>query len=228
MVSIGSKKFLATRTKIALLLAISPISAAGIHAQQKTPAACKVVVVGYVGGLDVPGNPISGIIQIRNRLQNLNHPDLCVATFSAYTWLNGYRWLMKRIAFDKEKESSGGPMTQDAKVIVYGHSLGGWATLALSRRLAKRNIPVELTVQVDSVGFTDATVPPNVKEAANYFRRATLPPYGRAKIYAEDAGKTQILGNFEIDHADHIAVAKAPVISDLIVESVQALYPAPE
>jgi pimeloyl-ACP methyl ester carboxylesterase len=184
-------------------------------------------VVGYVGGLDTPNNPYSGIIQIRNRLRGLKYEGLCVDTFSAYTWLDGYSWLMKQLAASGEiasaaKEGAG------PKIIIYGHSLGGWATLATSRKLAIKNIPVELTVQVDSVGLTDAVVPANVKQAANYFRHAYVPPYGRTKISAQDPGATQILGNFRIERANHVSVAMAPAISDLIVAKVKALYDAPE
>jgi len=184
-------------------------------------------VVGYVGGLDTPNNPYSGIIQIRNRLRSLQYKGLCVDTFSAYTWLDGYSWLMRQLTASGEIATAakqwGGP-----EIIIYGHSLGGWATLATSRKLAAMNIPVELTVQVDSVGLTDAVVPANVKQAANYFRHAYLPPYGRGKIYAQNPGTTQILGNFRIERANHVSVAQSPAISDLIVAKVKALYAAPE
>ncbi len=83
-------------------------------------------------------------------------------------------------------------------------------------------------MQIDSVGFTDATVPANVKEAANYYRWAIVPPYGRGKIHAQDADATRILGNFELKRANHYGIAGAAAISDLIVAKAQALYTAPE
>jgi pimeloyl-ACP methyl ester carboxylesterase len=226
MVSFGSERMRASAVLFALLTAGLTLFPVAAHAKQKSSLPCKVIVLGYVGGLDTPGNPLSGIVRIRNRLRSLNDEGLCTETFSAYTWLDGYHWLMKKLAdAQKAAPSTNGPA---AKVIIYGHSLGGWATVATARRLAARNFPVELTVQIDSVGFTDATVPANVKEAANFYRWAIVPPYGRSRVRAQDADATRILGNFELKRANHYGVAGAAVISDLIVAKVQALYAAPE
>ena len=186
---------------------------------------CKVIVVGYVGGLDFPDNPYSGIVQIRQRLKKMERAGLCVETFSAYTWWHGYDWLMKRLK-DSEEAAPGAGARETPKIIIYGHSLGGWATLSLSRRLAAQHISVDLTVQVDSVGLTDATVPSNVKEAVNYYRRAVLPPYGRHKIAAKDPAATEILGNYYIAHANHLSVTQAQAISDLIVSTATRLSSA--
>ena len=184
-----------------------------------------MIVVGYVGGLDFPENPYSGIVQIRERLKKSESNGVCVETFSAYTWWHGYDWLMRRL-----KESEGEvPQAREGetpRIIIYGHSLGGWATLSLSRRLAAQRIPVELTVQVDSVGLTDATVPSNVKEAANYYRQAVLPPYGRHKISAKDSSATEILGNYYVAHANHLSVTQAQAISDLVVSTAVRLSSA--
>lgn len=184
-------------------------------------------MVGYVGGLDTPGNPGSGIVQIRDRLHGLNHADLCVRIFSAYTWWHGYRWVLSKFVVGEEGKVSPAELSHGPKVVIYGHSFGGWASLSLARRLQENDIPVELTVQIDSVGLTDKTVPPNVKESANYYRRAILPPYGKTKIHAGDPDKTQILPSIRV-HANHIAVARASGISDLVIEKVQELYEAPE
>ena len=42
---------------------------------------------------------------------------------------------------------------QNARIIIYGHSWGGSATVAMARRLEKDGIPVLLTVQVDSISM---------------------------------------------------------------------------
>ena len=182
-----------------------------------------MIVVGYVGGLDVPWNPYSGIVQIRKRLEHLNRSGVCVQNFSAYTWCHGYHWLMKKWNASVGTRTAEGA-AERPEIIIYGHSLGGWATLGLSRRLAARDIPVELTVQVDSVGLTDASVPPNVKRAANFYRRAILPPYGRHKIRAQDPNATEVVGNFRVAHANHLSIPEAPQISNLIVSTVLKAY----
>jgi pimeloyl-ACP methyl ester carboxylesterase len=191
----ANKRMRASLARLTVLISFLTIFPSRARAKQRSSSACKVVVLGYVGGLDTPGNPLSGIVRIRNRLQSLHDKDLCVDTFSAYTWLDGYYWLMKEL----NRARAGRPAATGAevpKVIIYGHSLGGWATLAVARKLAVQNIPVELTVQIDSVGFTDEMVPANVKEAANYYRWAILPPYGRNTIRAKNPDTTKILGNF--------------------------------
>jgi pimeloyl-ACP methyl ester carboxylesterase len=207
---------------LALFLSWFAFSPSAVHATQKSHAPCTVIVVGYVGGLDFPSNPYSGIVQIRERLKKMAPDGLCVETFSAYTWWHGYDWLMKRLKESSAETPSAGA-GEVPKIIVYGHSLGGWATISLSRRLAAKNIPVELTVQVDSVGLVDGIVPSNVKEAANYYRQAVLPPYGRHKISAKDSGATELLGNFHVAHANHLSVTQAPAISDLIVSTAVRL-----
>ena len=225
MVCFANKRRRVFAAIVALLAAcLAAFPAEGL-AKEKSSSPCKVIVLGYVGGLDTPGNPLSGVVRIRNRLRRLEDQDLCVETFSAYTWPEGYRWLMKRLRDARDTQSVEGG-SELPKVILYGHSLGGWATLAVARRLAAQKIPVELTVQIDSVGFTEATVPANVKEAANFYRWAIVPPYGRNKIHAQDSGATRILGNFELKRANHYGIADTPAISDLIVAKVQALYAA--
>jgi hypothetical protein len=55
-----------------------------------------------------------------------------------------YSWIYKVIDHDQDghltdKELEGGP-----KIIVYGHSLGGWAVIKLAKNLEEAHIPVEL------------------------------------------------------------------------------------
>ena len=57
-----------------------------------------------------------------------------------------------------------------------------------------------LTVQVDSVGRGDKTIPPNVRRAANLFQRDGLLIKGEREIRAEDPAKTTIAGNFRFDY----------------------------
>jgi len=65
-----------------------------------------------------------------------------------------------------------------------------------------------------------------VKEAANYYLRAVLPPYGRHKNDVKDSGATDILGNFNVAHANHLSVTQAHAISDLIVSTAERLSSA--
>jgi len=84
-----------------------------------------------------------------------------------------------------------------ARIILYGQSWGGAAAIDTARDLEKLGIPVLLTVQVDSVGMYDATIPANVRAAVNFYQHDPLTIQGRSEIHAADPARTAILGNFE-------------------------------
>ena len=91
---------------------------------------------------------------------------------------------------------------QNARIIIYGHSWGGSAALAVARRLEKDGIPVLLTVQVDSISMfrkNDAVVPANVARAANFYQPHGL-LHGQSEIRAADPARTRILGDFRFDY----------------------------
>jgi len=198
----------------------SPISA--------TPAPCQVVVVGYTGGLETATTSASGIVWIRDRLRTLDVPNLCVHTFSAYNWPHGYRWVRRQFGAQNDAQLTPDVIRNGPKVVIYGHSFGGWATVSLARRLQQAGIPIELTVQVDSVGLTDKTLPTNVRESANFYERNTEILHARGTIHAQDPLRTRILENVHLLHGNHYTVSRNPQISDLIVGKVLALYQAPE
>ena len=90
---------------------------------------------------------------------------------------------------------------ESARIIIYGLSFGGAAVVKLARQLDDLDIPVLLTVQVDSVGLGDAVIPPNVRQAANFYQPNGWFIKGEPEIRAEDPGKTKILGNFKYDYS---------------------------
>lgn len=84
-----------------------------------------------------------------------------------------------------------------ARIVLFGQSWGGAATIATARDLERLGIRVLLTVQVDSIGMNDGLVPPNVDAAVNFYQRDPLTIQGRGEIRAEDPARTAILGNFQ-------------------------------
>ena len=75
-----------------------------------------------------------------------------------------------------------------ARIVIYGHSWGASETVALARRLNHLSIPVLLTIQVDSVqklNENDGEIPPNVREAVNFYQSEGL-LHGRPRIEAMD------------------------------------------
>jgi hypothetical protein len=89
-----------------------------------------------------------------------------------------------------EKEREG------ARLIIYGQSLGGSASMRLATELKEQGIPVLLVVMIDSYGNGDRIVPDNVKAAMNVYQRDHLLIKGEQHLTAEDPDKTAILGNY--------------------------------
>ena len=65
----------------------------------------------------------------------------------------------------------------------------------LARQLHAMEIPVLLTVQIDSVGLNDALIPPNVRRAGNLYQRDGRIIRGEPRILAEDSTGTEIILN---------------------------------
>ncbi len=81
------------------------------------------------------------------------------------------------------------------RLIIYGQSLGGAATLELCHWLNEHKIPVELAITMDSISMKRAKMPPNVKRAANLYQRDLGFIRGHGKLEAQDPARTKILAN---------------------------------
>ena len=93
---------------------------------------------------------------------------------------------------------------EQASIIIYGHSWGGSQAVTLARQLGQQGVPVLLTIQVDSVhkpGHDDVVIPANVRNAVNFYQTKGL-IHGRSSIRAADAGRTNIIGNFQMTYQD--------------------------
>ena len=71
-----------------------------------------------------------------------------------------------------------------------------------ARQLQQLDLPVLLTVQVDSVGRGDEVIPSNVLTAANLYQRNGRFIRGPLQIRAQDPTGTRILGNLRYDYRD--------------------------
>ncbi len=71
----------------------------------------------------------------------------------------------------------------EPSIIIYGHSWGGSQAVTLSQELERLDVPVSLTILVDSVhkpGHEDALIPPNVRNAVNFYQREVSSMVDRA------------------------------------------------
>jgi hypothetical protein len=185
----------------------------------------KIIMIGFVGGLRSPEDTNQGVVQIRDRLRNIHCADLQVTTYSHFHWGSAYQNIFQVIDSDHNGSLSEEELRQAPKIIIFGHSLGGWAVIKLARRLEKAHIPIELTVQLDTVGIGDAVVPGNVKFAMNFYQRSQWPVRGEKRIRAENVSSTNIIDNILIQNVHHEALARKAQISDFIIDKVRAFCP---
>lgn len=162
----------------------------------------ETLVLGIVGGWERWDNPVrcvrrTAIVVKRQRLlgvhvETVNNHQLSLA-----------EELVRR-AFDFNSDGTLSPAeAAQARVIVFGQSLGGRATLRFCRWLKERGIQVPLAVVVDSIGPDSYLVPSNVAAAANFYQRDHILLKGAPLIQAEDPAKTRILGNWRFTYRDH-------------------------
>jgi hypothetical protein len=164
----------------------------------------KEIVTGFVGGHVRHDDAHHPEVQLADTLHRLNGSSVDAEVFENRHRARAFRKILRLLDTDHD-----GVLTADekrvARIIIYGHSWGGSETVTLARELQTENIPVLLTIQVDSIrkpGEEDAAIPANVKRAINFYQTRG-PLHGRRKIRAVDPGKTTILGNLRMTYEDH-------------------------
>ena len=159
------------------------------------------IVIGFVGGFVRRGNAVHSPVKLAARLRQEYPTGVHVEVFENHHREDAYRRVLELLdAAHRGKPNE--DEKRNARVIIYGMSWGGSETVMLARELQKQNIPVLLTVQVDSVGKLgqdDGAIPANVSEAANFYQTNGL-LHGREEIHAANSSRTRILGNFQYEY----------------------------
>lgn len=150
-------------------------------------------MVGFLGSLESYDDERRSVRQLAHRLNR--RPGIHAETFANRNRGTARRFVERALDQNRDGKLDAAERGQ-ARVMIYGQSLGGAATVWLARDLARRQIPVLLTVQVDSFGPRDDRIPANVRAAANFYQREPLTLWGESEIRAEDPARTRILGNF--------------------------------
>jgi hypothetical protein len=161
-----------------------------------------VIVVGVLGGIVKHDDPIRSEVILAEHLRAEFPKSAYVETFENRHREKALHTILTHLDSSGKDTALSEKERREARIILYGHSLGGSAVVQLARELETRGIPVLLTVQVDSVkrpGQPDAVIPANVMRAANFYQPNGM-IHGRAEIRAENPSKTTILGNFKFDY----------------------------
>ena len=167
----------------------------------------ETLIIGFLGGVERWNDPNRGIRKLTMKLRQT--PEIHAESFGNSHSNTALRLIVKALDTDGNHILSDQERSQ-ARIILYGQSLGGQTTIRLARALNKRQIPVLLTVQVDSVGPTDHTIPPNVQSAVNFYQRELLTVRGRTNIHAADPQKTVILTNKQFHYPPLVPISPKP------------------
>jgi hypothetical protein len=178
-----------------------------------------LLVIGFLGAWEDFDNPKRSVRKLALRLRDSHLPGVFVETADNHSRNTIRRYL--RAALDANHDGRLQPAeTRNAAIILYGQSFGGAAVVKLARELNRWNVPVRLTVQVDSIGRNDGVLPPNVRRAANLYQRDPGPIRGRPRIRAADPSKTEILFNQrftylfrDVEMSDYPAITRTAPLS---------------
>jgi hypothetical protein len=128
------------------------------------------LLLGIVGGWERWDNPVRCIRSMAIEFKRQRRADLHVETVENHK-LHLAEELVRR-AFDFDRDGVLSPEeAAQARVVVFGQSLGGRATVVFTRTLYQMGIAVPLAVIVDAYGPDSYEFPPNVAAAANFYQR---------------------------------------------------------
>jgi hypothetical protein len=180
------------------ILLASSLSAAPAAVSAEPAAQPDAIVIGFLGGFVGHTNAVHTEVQLAKHLRDVYPSGVQVRMFANHNGQQALQEVLRLLDANHDGELSAEEKSS-ARIAIYGHSWGASETVTLARALARDQIPVLLTVQVDSVekrGENDASIPANVTEAVNFYQRDGF-LHGRTQIHAADASHTQILGNFQ-------------------------------
>jgi hypothetical protein len=157
------------------------------------------LVIGFLGGFDRWNDPERSVRKVALDIRSRALGGVFVETVENHRRLMALQFIRRALDTNRNGRVDAEEPAR-ARIVLYGQSLGGWAVVKTARDLGKWGVPVQLTVQIDSVGLSDATIPPNVLTAANFFQHDPLSVRGQTEIRAADPTRTRILGNYRFTY----------------------------
>jgi len=198
-------RFAGPHSVVATLLLFGAATSQAFAAQpgvtEAPPNSPSYILVGFVGGFVRHTNPRHGPVVLAERIRKSAPKGSFVQVFENRHRKTAYHRILKLI----DRDHNGNLTAEEkssARIILFGQSWGGSAVVLLARELDREDIPVLLTVQVDSVAKPwqdDGIIPNNVAEAANFYQPHGI-VHGRSEIHPADDSKTQIIGNYRFDY----------------------------
>ncbi len=142
------------------------------------------LIIGVVGGWERWDAPQRIVRRIALKIRERKIPGVYVETVENH-----------KLELADELIRKAFPDPENARIILYGNSLGGTAAVRFARQLKEQGIVVQRLIVIDGVGKDGREIPSNVVSALNIYQRDSWPVAGNSEITAEDPQKTEILGN---------------------------------
>ncbi len=142
------------------------------------------LMIGIVGGWERWDNPVRCIRATALHFKRLHRPDLHVETVENHKLELAEELVLRAFDFNRDGALSTEEAAQ-ARVVVFGQSFGGRATVVFTRTLHQMGVAVPLAVIVDAFGADSYEFPPNVAAAANFYQRDHVFIKGAPQIRAQ-------------------------------------------
>jgi pimeloyl-ACP methyl ester carboxylesterase len=159
----------------------------------------ETLVLGIVGGWERWDNPGRCIRRTAISIKRRELKGVWVETVENHKIELAERLVREAVDFNRDG-TLGEEEAKQARVVLFGQSLGGRAALRLARTLNGWGVTFRLVAVVDGYGKDEYTVPPNVLAAANWFQRDHLFIKGAPLLRAEDPARTRILFNRKVSY----------------------------
>jgi hypothetical protein len=163
----------------------------------------EAIILGFVGGFVKPDDVKHPEVLFATYLQNRYGSAVRVEIFGNHDGKVALNNTIRHLDSNHDDRLTDAEKKQ-TRIVLYGHSWGASEVLAFARELQRREIPVALTIQIDSVkklGEDDRRVPANVAKAINFYQSRGVTP-GQSLIVPADATRTVILGNVHMRYKD--------------------------
>ena len=166
------------------------------------PSGGNVIIIGFVGGFVSPDDAKHPEVQFAAYLRD-RYPFAHAEVFGNHHGQKAHHWLA-HLLDSEHNDSLTSAKREPATIILYGHSWGAFEIISFAQQLRKMNIPVALTIQVDTInkpGRKITAIPDNVASAINFYQTRG-PLHGVPKIVAANPAQTRIIGNIPMTYED--------------------------
>lgn len=157
----------------------------------------ETLVLGFLGGWERWDDDRRSVRRLALRLREI--PGTHAESIANHRFRTAEKLVRRALDTNQDGKLDDGEKKQ-ARVVLYGQSMGGGAVVKMARKLKDWGVPVLLTVQVDSWGTRDHRIPANVGAAVNYYQTERLTIRGQREIQAADPSRTKIIGNFRMSY----------------------------